>query len=364
MGERLKAAWPALLTLLVCVAYVGWRLVQHDGDPVGLAELGRRYSGVHGEDPDGYDGQFAYYLAFDPDPDRVSAHLDVPAYRYQRILYPLVARLLAFGQDGLIPWALIVVNLASHFAATWLLAQILLERGQPSRYALGFGLWVGLVAAVGTDLNEPLAFALIVGAWRARQRRMDGLAALLLALSLFAKETSLLFLGAMVLDDLLRRRWRPAIGLAVGGIAHAAWQLWLLVRFGSLGLGSGGALSTPFELVPLMGLLRIGEVSLPALALFVLIFGPTILLPTGWGLVTAARAAARRAPSADSWALLFNAAPILFLPFSTFREPLGLVRFADGLVLSVVLFASAANLRRALNYSLFWIGLLAMLLSR
>ncbi len=363
MAARLRAAWPALITLAVCLAYVGLRLVEHGGDPAGLAELGSRYSGVEGSEQEGYDGQFAFYLARDLDPDRVRGHLDAPAYRYQRILYPLLARLLALGRPALIPWTLIAVNLAAHFVATWMLGSILIARGQSARYALGFGLWVGLVAAVGTDLNEPLAFALIVGAWQSRLRGRELAAALLLTLALFAKETSLLFWGAALLDDLLHRRWRAVMPLGAGGAAFAGWQLWLLSRFGSLGLGSGGALSTPFEAIPLMGLLRIGAVSLPVLALYLAIFGPTVLLPTAWGLAVSVRAALRRLASADSWALLLNSGAILFLPFSTFREPLGLLRFADGLVLSLLLFASRSAQRRPLNYSLFWVALLAVLLN-
>lgn len=364
MAARLRTAWPALVTLVVCLGYVGMRLAEYGGDPAGLAELGSRDSEVEGWAKDGYDGQFAYYLALDPQPERVRWHLDVPAYRYQRILYPATARLLAFGRADLIPWALIAVNVAAHFAATWMLGAILVERGQRAVYALSFGLWMGLVAAVGTNLNEPLAFALIIGAWWARAKQCPLASALLLALSLFAKETSLLFWGAMLLDDLMRRRWRAAAALGLGGTAFAGWQLWLLSRFGSLGLGSGGAFSTPFEAVPLMGLLRVGAVSLPVLAVYLVIFGPTVLLPTAWGLVASLRSTLQRSADADSWALLSHSVAVLFLPFSTFRDPLGLLRFCDGLVLSLLLFASGRGQQRPLRYSLFWMALLVWLLNR
>jgi hypothetical protein len=62
------------------------------------------------------------------------------------------------------------------------------------------------------------------------------------------------------------------------------------------------------------------------------------------------------------------------LPFSTFREPLGLVRAADGLVLAVMLYSSGqyaaaqpGNRKRWLRpvrLALFWIPLLAILLNR
>lgn len=359
----MRVVWPALLSLAVCTAYVSWRLAAHEWDPVGLAELGSHFSEGAANGSYGYDGQFAYYMALDLAPERVAVHLDVPSYRYQRILYPWVARAMSLGRPEWIPWGLVLTNLASGFAATWIVARILADHGQRPAYALSFGLWVGLVAAAGTDLNEPLAFALIAGAWLARGRNRLVLSAGLLGLSLFAKETSVLFWCAALAQDLIARRWRSALALASAGAAFIGWQLWLLGTFGSLGLGSGGALSTPFEWVPLMGLLRIGTVSLPALGLFLIIFGPSILLPTIWGIVASLRSFGQRDFRVDAWALLFNSAAILFLPFSTFREPLGLVRFADGLVLSTLLYSASRGLRRPLNYSLFWIGLLAILLN-
>jgi hypothetical protein len=50
-----------------------------------------------------------------------------------------------------------------------------------------------------------------------------------------------------------------------------------------------------------------------------------------------------------------------FLPFSTYRETGGLLRFACGLVLAMVLFAARFRLRKVLNYSLAWMVLNAFL---
>jgi hypothetical protein len=53
---------------------------------------------------------------------------------------------------------------------------------------------------------------------------------------------------------------------------------------------------------------------------------------------------------------------IAFTPFSTFRETGGILRYASGLMLAVLLFAGRYHQRRALNYSLFWVVLNAILL--
>ncbi len=364
MAPRLRALWPALVALGVATAFAAWRLAAADWDPRALATIGTEYEQGDPSGTAGYDGQFAYYIALNPDPRQVAPQLDVPAYRYQRILYPLLARALALGNDSLVPWTLLLINVVSHFAGTWALAALLDRRGQWTGFALSYGLWVGLVAGVGLDLTEPLAYALLSGAWLARERGRTGVASALIGLSLFTKETGLLFWGALLLADLLTRAPRRALGsLGLVGAAFAVWQVALWAVFGRPGVGSGGDLSTPFEWIPFMGFFRIGIVEPKALALYAVIFGPTILFPTVWGIVAAARQAAKRIWAPDVGALLFNAGSIPFLPFSTFREPLGLVRLATGLVLATALFCSARGLRRPLVYSLFWCALLAILLN-
>jgi hypothetical protein len=57
-----------------------------------------------------------------------------------------------------------------------------------------------------------------------------------------------------------------------------------------------------------------------------------------------------------------NCLAIVFLPYSTFRETGGLLRFSCGLVLATLLFASRYQLRRVLNYSRLWLVLNVFLL--
>jgi hypothetical protein len=365
VAARLRVVWPALVTLCVTAAYVGWRLAGAGWDPAGLAGRGTRYQVPDPTGMDGYDGQFAYYVAQDPDPGRVAAHLDVPAYRYQRILYPLLSRALSLGQAKAIGWALLATNLLAHFAGTWVVAKILSEEGIWPGYALSYGLWVGLLAGVALDLAEPLAFALVAWAWWARRRQRSVLSAGLLGLALFAKEISLLFWGAALGADLLNRgRRRSAAALGIAGLVFAGWQVWLWRIFGQPGLGSGGAGATPFEWIPFMGLWRIGFISARVLGLYLVAFGPSVLAPAIWGVIAGGIEVIHRRWDAEALALVFTGAAIAFLPFSTFREPLGLVRIASGLVFAVVLFAGTRGLRRPLRYSLFWIPFLAMLIGR
>lgn len=361
----MKAYWPATVSTLVAGAYVIWRLANLGWQPIELFEIGTRFSeGVEDGSP-GYDGQFSYYIASDPDPKAVEAKLDVPAYRYQRILYPLAARTLAIGVDAWLPWTLVLVGLLAQWGGTWAVARTLLDQAVNPWYSLSYGLWVGLVVSIGVGLGEPLAYGLAAGGWLARSRGRIVWSALLLGLAVFAKETTIIFLAAAILAELTeKRRSRALVAYFIAAGAFAAWQAWLWITFGSPGLGSGGDMATSFEWIPFMGLLRIGSVDMATLGLFLLIFVPTIVLPTLWAVIASARSLHKGIRSAEAWSLLGNGVAVMVLPFSTFREPLGLLRFASGLVLAVVLFSASQNLRRPLRYSLFWSALLAILLAQ
>jgi hypothetical protein len=357
--EKIKIFWPAGLVFLIAAGFVVWRLSLKEWDPLALAELGSRYQDGDPNGSMGYDGQFAYYMAVDPDPDEVKAHLDVAAYRYQRILYPLLARLLALGNTQWIPWALILVNILSQVIGTAFLARYFASQNIPSRYALIYGLWVGLITGIGADLFEPLAFAFIITGLYAHNQQHKGLGYFLLGCALFTKETSLPFWAAALMADVLaeKRSWRSFLGL-LPAIVYALWQVWLFREFGMFGLQSGGDMATSFEWIPYGGFLHIGSVDLQLLGFYFLIFGPTILLPNLWGTIVSARELILGDRHVQNWSLLLNTLFVTFLPFSTFREPLGLLRISTGMVVSILLFAAYKGLRRPMNMGMFWIALL------
>ncbi len=362
-SKKLTWLWPFFLCLIISAAYIGVRLVQYDFEALKLAELGTRFAELDPEGEPGYDGQFSYYMARCLAPERVSAYLDVPAYRYQRILYPLLARVFALGRVANVPWTLLGLNWVVHGLATLGVCWVLREQQIPVRYALIYGLWVGQIASVGLDLHEPLAYGLIVAAWVMRMRRRDDMFALLISLALFAKETTLIFWVAAIFPLYRNHIQRSSLWILLsGGLLFTLWQFWLWQTFGAVGIASGGDMATGFEWIPFMGIIRVAFVNLKAFGLFLLIFGPMILLPSLWGLVVSWR---ERSWLLDDWALLsllLHSVLILFLPFSTFREPLGLVRIATGLVLSVLMVASKNRYHRVLNYGMFWIALLAMII--
>lgn len=354
---------PALLTLVV-LALLQWAVIAGaGGDPLALARLGTRFSQGDPHGSEGYDGQFVYYIARNPNPAVVAPLLDIPAYRYQRILLPLLARLLSLGNVQALPWVLAILGLLAQAAGTWAVAELLAGWGVSRRYALVYGLWAGFVLSVRLDLPEPLAFGLAAGAILATERGRPAVGWALYALAVFAKETALAFVVAQVLADLAARRWRPALALAgLAGLPFALFQGWLWWVFGQVGVASGGAMATPFERIPFMGLLRIGAYSPAYLAAMLVVFGPAVILPSLWGIGASLKKLLSDSRNVIVLGLFIHALAIPFLPFSTFRETGGLLRFTCGLVLSILLFAGRYKIGRVLNYSFFWIVLNVFLL--
>jgi hypothetical protein len=362
MARRLKAWWPAVLALIVASGYAVWRMAPAGFDPTALAEIGPRFSLPDPGAEPGYDGQFTLYIALDPDPASVAAHLDVPAYRFQRILLPFLARVLSLAHPALIPWMILAINMVALVVGTRLLTGLLINRGLAPGYALIYGLWVGSIAPVGLDLHEPLAYGLVILGWSLADGEHERAAGLALGAALFAKETTILFWLAMLLAFPSRGWTRGRTWLIGAGAAFLAWQLWLWKAFGAPGLGSGGDMATGFELIPYMGLWRIGEFGWKVLLLFAVLLVPTIIIPSILGTLHSARAwLIEKSRDYDTLALGFNSAILMFTPHSTFREPLGIVRLATGMVLALVLYGSRAGRIRALNLGLFWIAFLFLL---
>ena len=352
--QRRKWFTPTTVTVAVCLFYAATVLLSAGGDPMAFVLLGTRFSQADPQGTEGYDGQFAYQIAIDP--AEAAPYIDVPAYRYQRILYPALARILGFGQPDLIPWTLILANILAIGLGTWATEQLLLNERVSRWYALPYGLYGGQLLALRTDLNEPLAQAFVQLAMLAWVRDRRVWTVIAFGLAVLAKETTLIFLAAYMLFTLKERQWRWTVGLGLGLVPFVLYQLILRVWLGSFGVGSGGAGATPFSLVPLGGWLAIAEVSFRAFLLISIVVVPMSILTSITGVVLSGRSLRHGVSHPYIFSLLLNSLVILFLPSSTFREPVAMLRLTQGLMVSLLLYGGLVRSRRILNYSTFWIA--------
>ena len=351
---------------MVCLIYLGTIWGLNDFDTKAFVTIGDCYStcqfdlaqGCADGTENGYDGQYAYYIARDP------AHsvgcMDVAAYRYQRILLPMLGYVLSFGVTTLIPVVFVVINLAALVISVAILDSLLVEAGVSRWYALSYGLFFGTLVGVRLSTTEPLAYGLFLGALLVRQRRPqnDWLPPLLLLLAVLTKETVAVLVAGFMLYDVLQRRWRAALLMGViVGVPFAAWQAFLYGWLGSFGTGSGGGGASPFEIIPYYGVWRI-YTETGSFRVFLLLGAlviPLAVLPGVWGLWAILRVLWRtRACDLVICLHLANVIVLATVPFSTYREFLGIFRFMPPLILTHLLFTARYYPRRPLLYSTLW----------
>lgn len=311
--------WPALVVLVAYGALIALVLRGNGGDPLAFAHLTERSDGIH-----------YYHIALDP----LNAWRTVNPFYYQRILYPALAALVAFGQPAGVPWGLIGVNLAAIAALTYLLSHILYAAGRSPWWALLLGFHLGLFIPLYYDLTEPLSLFLgLLGLWLvARGRYPAGWGALLLAL--LARETILFFVLALLVYLLLERRWAvAALGTALTLGGYGAWQA---LVWGLTGQFSAEAGRLTYSFIPFERALRddlgagraapwpfLIQLGIPAIALLLVLLTQRAAWPRLAGLLVAA-----------------NIVLVAYLPWPTTTGFIHYDRAGLGLLLSALLFGA------------------------
>jgi hypothetical protein len=195
----------------------------------------------------GYDGIWFYRLAINPFTRVQAAHgirLDNPPYRQQRLGYPLIVWLLAFGHVTWIPWLLVIVNIIAASAMAAFGGAFAKRFGLHALWGVIVPLYPGFVLTFSRDLSEIVAAAFAMGAiWAAASRR-NVTAALLLAAAVLTRETTLLLAVALaavwLVDRMLRRERRIGVVMfALPMAAYALWQIVLAAQWGVTPLRAG-----------------------------------------------------------------------------------------------------------------------------
>jgi hypothetical protein len=306
----------------------------------------------------GRDGQFYYFIAADPGNARY--YLDSPNYRYERILYPLLARLLALGQLRLLPYTLLLLNWLAIGAGTLAVAAWLRRRGTSPWFALAFGLYPGLLIALGDDVTEPLAYALVAAAVYLFDRARGAMlwAAVAFALAILARETAALFaipyglslLGATISGGDWRARvaanWRRAgLFLLVAMLPFIIYKAFLTVWLGPVG-------STPIDalrLVPFAGILHYRPLAAAQLEEIRMVVFPSLIF-----LGMCAWAVWRRIWRVEVAVLLVNVLVlVVLLGAPSWVDITGSGRITTGMVLAAAFCLPTFRLLTGADYSWF-----------
>jgi len=243
-----KALWiAAAIALLLGSAFVAVRLESFDGDASSFVVAGDRFSdralapaGLRVlENSMGYDGVYFYRLALAPFSDQATAFgitLDSPAYRQQRILYPLIAWGLSGGKPSRVPAALIGINLFGLAVIAVLGAMLARRAGRHPLLGLALAFYPGFVFSLARDLSEITATAFVLGGLVLWQRSRLVISGLVFSLAVLARETTLFVPLGFALGTCFEadRRRRDALVLLIPAAVYVGWQLWLWSRWGAL----------------------------------------------------------------------------------------------------------------------------------
>jgi hypothetical protein len=182
----------------------------------------------------GHDGKEFWLLARDPTLEggpALARALDRPAYRAQRILYPLLAAPWRIVGERALLWGLLITNLAAVSIGGYVAALLALEVGAPAWAGMAFALNPATFVTVLHDGCDAVALTALL--WtllllvRGRPKAAMGAA----ALATLAKEASLLSIGGVSLlaPGLAPRRRMWLVALPVAGAAawgaYARWRL-------------------------------------------------------------------------------------------------------------------------------------------
>jgi hypothetical protein len=227
-AHRRTAALTALVAVVLASLFVVLRVAAVDFDGfVAAGSVTAEGASVFTYDHHGYDGQFFYRLALEPfsTAERVDGiAFDAPAYRQQRIGYPL----LAFLATALTPLstvqALVIVNVIAVGGMIYFGARIAQHLGRSPACALLLLAWPAFIFSLGLDLSEIVAAAFVLGGVRFAMTHQHGIAALFLAAAVLTRETTVLI---AVVAVFVYRRWIYAwvVGLLAAWEA-TVWVMW------------------------------------------------------------------------------------------------------------------------------------------
>ncbi|HEX8996018.1 MAG TPA: hypothetical protein VF812_08300 [Ktedonobacterales bacterium] len=189
--------------------------------------------------PVGYDGQFYFFMAYKPSViwtcphDHAHCPTYDPDFRWQRILYPMVARALALGQTALIPYAMLLINFISILAVVYLVGQMAVEMGASRWMGAAVGLFCGELLGFLRDLADPFGVLWIVVAIYLLRRNRPLWAAVAAAAALLTREAFVLYLPLLALPLLAQRRWLTLAQVAaIALVPFLAWQAVLRALYG------------------------------------------------------------------------------------------------------------------------------------
>ncbi len=304
---------PILAAAVVATILTGGMLRQlseYDGNFSGFLHISKKFLGrnyILGEHPEirrdlikvdgtGYDGQFFYFIAWDPlmkvyhfapGADKI---VDDPVFRYRRIAFPVLTKILSLNQPYLFPAVMMILLIAGGAILSFFIAKIAMNYpggrdSVPASIRAGSP-WSGLLAilipgiwfSIYVATPEPLAAAfLAAGYFLAIQKRYLP-AAIFFTMAALTRESTILFIVVIAIFEFLKeRKLRASLILIASIVPYFVWRLYVAITLSAM-RGWKGFFFEPGNVgVPFAGVIQayqqimngkyIESVTVPAIAL-------------------------------------------------------------------------------------------------
>jgi hypothetical protein len=154
------------------------------------------------------------------------------AYRYGRILFPLIAWCLAFGQPPLLVGTLPLLYVGAIMLVVTVAATHAQEVGRSPLSGLAVMLVPSAWLTMPILVPEFFVTGLILLLYRLVDLRKRG-GLIVAALLLLTRETTVVALAPLGLSALRDRNWRDALGWALAVVPLLVWYSWVRLRVGA-----------------------------------------------------------------------------------------------------------------------------------
>lgn len=358
---------PSFVVLLFLLAYTFAKLSTANYNPAAFLYIGRTFLDKAPQSPItnyvkanlwkeiphnevGYDGQMYYYIALDP--LNAWRNLDTSA-RYDRILFPLTAKIVALDSPFLIPYSMIIINILSIVVGTEIIARMLRSKGLNPWFSLVYGLYIGQLFVISRDCIEAFSYMFVLlGIYAFETRHRTDESALFFTLALFAKETAVLFVAGYIISILFRKALTLGSKLKfliVTTVPYSLFQMILYSFFGFIPILTVGG-PTSAKWIPFYGVFEANH-GLPEL----LNISFLIIIPSIISLAIFVTQILKNNREGFLYSLFFNVLFMMFLPTPSYWNVQDYARISIGLVASYLVCSIFSGKKTMLLISLCWI---------
>jgi hypothetical protein len=204
-------------------------------------------NGLALEDSPGYDAQFMYAMTFDPlllryrdQPAQYQPFIDSPPYRYGRIGFSFLTKVLSGDRETLYPATMVLSILGAIGLSALVLASAARGSGGSALWGALIILVPGFWTSLYAGLPEPVAAAALLSGYLCVRSRQWVAAGVLFAISVLVRETGALLVLCLAVSLVMSGRWRVALGILALSIGPLIlWRLYVgWVFFPAFGAGA------------------------------------------------------------------------------------------------------------------------------